>query len=72
MYQIIVIFARLYKAVLKVNSPKCIFWIKDIPWLAYVIIWGLLKYNPKKVKVIINIGQTTTTIEAQNLIGVVQ
>ena len=72
MYQIIVIFARLYKAVLKVNSPKCIFWIKDIPCLAYVIIWGLLKYNPKKVKVIINIGQTTTTIEAQNLIGVVQ
>ena len=72
MYQIIVIFARLYKAVLKVNSPKCIFGIKEMPCLAYVIIWGLLKYSPKKVKVIINIGRTTTTIEAQDLIGVVQ
>ena len=72
MYHIIVIFARLYKAVLKVNSPKCIFGIKDISYLAYVIIWGLLKYSPKKLKVIINIGRTTKTIEAQDLIGVVQ
>ena len=66
------IFVSLRAAGLKVNAPKCSFWLKEIPYLGYVIVMEGIKPEPKKVKVIMCLGQPSTTIEAQYLIYMVQ
>ena len=35
--QLRIIFGRLHAAGLKFNAPKCSFWLKEIPYLGYVI-----------------------------------
>ena len=57
---------------IKVNAPKCIFGLKYIPYLGYVITREGIKPDPKKVQGIMDIGQPVTTTEAQALIGMFQ
>ena len=71
-YRMRIIFGRLCAAGLKVSGPKFSFWLKDIPYLVYVIKSEVIKPDPKKVKGIMDIGGTATTTEAQALIGMVQ
>ena len=54
--QLIIIFGRLCAAGLKVNSPKCSFGLKDIPYLGYVITREGIKSDPNKVQGILDIG----------------
>ena len=70
--QLRIIFVRLRSEGLKVNSHKCSFWLKEIPYLGYVITREGIKPDPKKVQGIIDLGRPSTTTKAQALIGVVQ
>ena len=58
--QLRMIFVRLRAAGLKFNSPKCSFWLKEIPYLGYVITREGIKPNLKKVQGIMDIGQPVT------------
>ena len=71
-YQTIVIFDIIYKELLKFSSPKCSFWLKDIPYLGCIITQDGIKTDPKKVKFIMDIRNPTTTTEALSLVGMVQ
>ena len=66
------IFGRLHASGLKVNAPKCSFWLKYIPYLADAITRQVIKPDPKKVQGIMDLGQPATTTEARALIGMVQ
>ena len=70
--QLRIMFSRLRAAGLKVNAPKCIFGLKDIPYLGYVITRGGIKPDPKEVQGIMDIRRPATTTEAQAPIGMVQ
>ena len=67
-----IIFGRLRAAGLKVHAPKCIFWLKDIPYLGCVITRECIKPDPNKVQVIVYLGRPFTTTEARALIDMVQ
>ena len=67
-----IIFGRLRAASLKFNAPKCSFWLKEIPYLGYLIPREGIKLDPKKLQWIMDLGRPTTTTEAQALIGMVQ
>ena len=67
-----IIFGRLRATGLKVNEPRFSFGLKEIPYLGYVIKIKGIKPDPKKVQGIMHIGQTATTNEARELIGMVQ
>ena len=60
--QLRIIFGRFHAAGLKVNSPKCSFWLNYIPYLGYVITRESIKPDPKKVQRIMNIGLPSTNI----------
>ena len=62
--QLRIIFGRLHAAGLKVNAYKCVFGLKGIPYLGYVITRGGIKSDPKKVKGIMYPGQPSTTTDA--------
>ena len=62
----------MHTAGLKFNGPKCSFWLKDIPYLGYVITRKVIKPDPKKVQGIIYLGKPVTTTEARALICMVQ
>ena len=66
------IFGRFRALGLKLNAPKFSFGLKYIPYLGYVITQEGIKNDPKKAQGIMNIGRTTTTNEAQALIGMFQ
>ena len=57
---------------IKVNAPKCIFGLKYIPYLGYVITREGIKPDPKKVQGIMDLGQKATTTEVQALIVMFQ
>ena len=57
---------------LKVNDSKCIFVLKDITYICYVITREGIIPDPKKLQGIMDIGQPTTMTEARELIGMVQ
>ena len=59
--QLRIIFGRLRAAGLKFNAPKCIFGLKEVPYLSYVITREGIKPYPKKVQGIVDIGQPSTT-----------
>ena len=60
--QPIMMFGRLRAAGLKVNAPKCSFWLNDIPYLGCVITREGIKPEPKKVQCIMDIWRPATTI----------
>ena len=70
--QLRVISSRLRDKELKLNDTKCIFGLKGINYLGYIITREGNENNMKKVQGIMNLGQPTTTIEAQELIDMVQ
>ena len=51
-----IIFGRLRAEGLKVNAPKCIFGLKEIPNLGYVIIMEGIKSDPNKLQMIMDPG----------------
>ena len=59
--QIRVIFARLHASGMIVTAPKFSFWLKNIPYLCYVITRKGVKLNPKKVQGIMDLRRTATT-----------
>ena len=67
-----IIFGRLRDAGLKVNAPKCSFWLTDIPYLGYVITREGIKPDPNKVQGIIDLGRPSTTKKVRELIEMVQ
>ena len=70
--QLRIIFGRFRAAGLKINSPKCSFGLKDIPYLGYIITREGIKPDPKKVQEIMDIGRPATSTEAKALISMVQ
>ena len=70
--QLKIISGRLRASGLKVNAPKCSFWLKEIPYLGYVTTREGIKPDPKKVQGIIDIDRPATTTEARALIGMFQ
>ena len=64
-------FGRLRAAGLKINTPKCSFGFKNIPYLGYEITREVIKPHPKKLQEIMDLGRTATTTEAQALICMV-
>ena len=61
------VFGRLCAEGLKCNDPNCSFRLKEIPYLSYVITREGINHDPKKVQVVMDPGQPTTTKEAQAL-----
>ena len=57
---------------MKVTAPKYSFWLKEIPYLGYIITREGIKPDPKKFQGIIDLGLPTTSTEAQAIIGMVQ
>ena len=53
--QMRIISVRLRASVLIFNAPKCIFGLKDIPYLGYVITREGIKPDPKKVQGVMDI-----------------
>ena len=43
--QLRIVFGRLRPEGLKVDAPKFSFWIKDIPYLRYLITWEVIEYR---------------------------
>ena len=72
MLAFIVRLMMLRAAELKVNTPKCSFGLKDIPYLGYVITRKGIKPVPKKVQGIMDIGRTSTSTKYRALMGMVQ
>ena len=70
--QIIIIFGILRDAGLKVNAPKCSFWLKDITYLIYAITREVIKPNPKKVQGIMYVGRPSPTTKPRVIIVMVQ
>ena len=66
------IFQRFKKAGLKVNTPKCSFGLKEIPYLDYIIFINGIKPDPKKVQYSIDLTKPKTAKEMKSLIGVIQ
>ena len=69
--QLRIIFGKLRAAGLKVNAPKCSFWLKNIIYLGHVIKREGIKPDPKKVQGIMDLGRPFTTTESRALIGMV-
>ena len=67
-----IIFGRLHAEGLEVNAPKSSFWLKDIPYLGYVITREGIKPDSKKVQGIMDLGQPSATTGARALIEMVQ
>ena len=59
----------MHDAGLKVNSPKCSFWFKDIPCVGDVINSDVIKPDPRKVQGIVDIGRPNMTTEERVYIG---
>ena len=68
----VIIFGRLCSAVLKCNSLKCSFGLKDIPDQGYVTTWEGIKPYTGKVQGVMDTRQPTTTTEARSLISMAQ
>ena len=66
------IFRRFEKAGLNVNASKCIFGLKEIPYLGYVIIIDGIKPDPKKVQGILYLTKPRTSKEMKSLIGMIK
>ena len=66
-----IIFGRFFTTVLKVNSFKCSFLLKDITYLGYFITREGIKPGPNKVQGIMDLWRPTTTTEVQALISMV-
>ena len=56
-----IIYGKLRAAGSTVNAPKWSFWIKDIPYLCYVIKREGIKPKPKKLQGIMYLRRPTTT-----------
>ena len=69
---LIVIFSRICRSVLKVNAPKFIFRLNDIPCLGCVIPWYGNKPDVSKVLLIMDISRPTTTTEPRSIIDMFQ
>ena len=67
-----IIFCRLRDEGLKVNTPKCSFGLKDIPYLSHVITREGIKTDSRKMRGIMDLGWPSSTTEAQALIGMFQ
>ena len=67
-----IIFSVLRATGLSVNTPKFSFGLMEIPYLGYVITREGIKYNPKKVQGVMDIGLPSTTTEDRAIIGMVQ
>ena len=65
--QLRIIFGRFHAAELKFNYTKYSIGLKEIPYLSYVITREGINHDPKKVQVVMDPGQPTTTKEAQAL-----
>ena len=70
--QLRIIFGILRAAGLKVNTPKCIFGFKYIPYLGYVITREVIKPDPKIVQGMMDLRRPATTTEARALLLMVQ
>ena len=70
--QLRIIFGRLRAAGVKLNDTKCIFGLKDITYLGYVITRKGIKPDPNKVQGIMDLGQPTKTNELQVIILMLQ
>ena len=70
--QLKIIFGRLRASGLKVDAHKCISGLKEIPYLGYVKTREGIKYDPKKLQGIADLGRPATTTEARALIGMFQ
>ena len=70
--QLSIIFGILRVADLKVNAPKCSFWLKEIPYLGYEITREEVKPGPNKVQGIMDLTKPTTTTESRALIDMFQ
>ena len=71
-YQLRVIFDRLCNAQLKSNSPRYRFGFKYISCLGYIFTWEGVKLDMGKLQGILDLGRTTTTNEARDLIRMVK
>ena len=54
-------FSRIRKSGLKIRSKKCIFILKEIPYLGYVITREGVKHNHKKIQGIVYLQRPKTT-----------
>ena len=70
-YHIRFIFDRLKCVGLKVNTKKCSFGLKYIPYLGYLITQEGIENHPKKFQGIMDIYLPTKTTEARRLIFMV-
>ena len=67
-----IIFGSLHATGLKVNAPKCSFWLNEIPYLGYVITSEGIKPDLKKVQWVMYLDQPSTTTESLVLICMVK
>ena len=70
--QLRIIFRRFCASGLKANATKCGFGLKEISQLGHLIKREGIKTDTRKLKGNMDLGQPTTTTEAQSLIGMVQ
>ena len=70
--QLGIIFGIIRASGLKVNTPKCSFGLKEVPYLGYLITRKIIKPYTKKVQGIMDLVRPSTRTEAQALIGMVQ
>ena len=69
--QLIILLDRLRAVGLEVNSPKCSFGLKEIPYLGYVLTRYYIKPDTEIVQGIMDLGRPATTTESQAIIGMV-
>ena len=57
---------------LPVNTAKCSFGLKEIPYLGYIISMDGVKPDPKKIQSIMDLTKPQTAKEMKSLIGMIQ
>ena len=66
------IFKRFQNSGLKVNANKCIFGVKYIPYLGYIVKRDEVNPDPKKIQGIMDLERPKITTEVKSLLGMVQ
>lgn len=70
--QLRICFTCTQMAGLKVNTAKCSFGLKEIPYPGCIVSRDGIKPNPKKIQGIMDLDHPKTMTEVKSLVGMVQ
>lgn len=65
------VFKRLYQNGLQLRSNKCVFFVKEVQYLSYVLCREGIKTDPKKIEAVAKIPRPNNSTELRSFLGLV-